>query len=257
MTETILDKAHRAMTDASENDQLRLTYFGQLASAELYLFLEQEISDDQIKPQIFNTEDGDFILAFDSEDRLAEFAGGPAPYAAISGRALAKMLTTPDLGVLLNPGLLSSEALTQDVLRWMRETLSSAPEARSERLSQIGIPDAPELLVKALDQTLASARGLADGAYLAKAIREDTRASLILGILNVTPGAETALTNAVQEAVVFSGGETMVDVVFLSSDTEIIGPLEIYGLRFDIPQPETPRPPSSPGMDPSSPPKLR
>ncbi len=257
MTETTLDEAHRAMTEAPEDHQRRLTFFGQLASTELSLFLEQEITDDQIKPQIFSTEDGDFVLAFDGADRLADFAGGPAPYAAISGRALANLLTAPNRGVILNPGLPSSEALTQDALRWLRKTLSSAPEARSARLTQIGIPQAPETLITALDKTLASAKGLADRAYLASALRKNTKHSLILGILNVTPGAETALTNAVQEAVVFSGSETMVDVVFLPADTEIIGPLEKYGLRFDIPQPELPRPPSSPGMDPDKPPKLR
>ena len=73
MNKTPLDHAHRAMTQAPEDDQSRLSFFGHLASAELFLFLEQEVSGDKILPRIFNTEDGDFVLAFDREDRLAEF----------------------------------------------------------------------------------------------------------------------------------------------------------------------------------------
>lgn len=257
MNETPLDQAHRAMSEAPEDDKSRLSFFGYLASSELFLFLEQEVSDDQILPRIFNTEDGNFVLAFDREDRLAEFAGEAVPYAALSGRALANLLIEPNTGILLNPGFASSEALPQETLQWMRETLSAAPEPTQAQLKGLHAPNASESLLKAIDRALASATGLADHAYLSGALDEGGGSSLVLAFVNAKAEAESPLATAVQEAVVFSGNERSVDVIFLPTNAPMLEQFEKRGLRFDLPQPEQPRPPSAPGLDPDKPPKLR
>lgn len=257
MSDTALDQAHQAMIKAPENDQLRLEFFGKLASAELFLFLETEASDDQVEPQIFETEDGSFVLAFDREDRLADFAGNAVPYAALSGRALVNLLNGSELGVLLNAGFPSSVAITPDALHWMWKTLSSPPEQNLGKIKEISAPRTSQRLLGALDGALANAVGLAKSAYLASATYEDGTNALLLAVLNAKPGAETSLANAIQEALMFSENQEPLDVVFISPDTPILGLLEKHGLRFDLPTTSAAQPPKPPGLDPNTPPKLR
>jgi hypothetical protein len=53
---------------------------------------ESEAEGDTLAPRVFALEDGPVVLAFDSEDRLAEFTGAPAPYAVLPGRVIAAQL---------------------------------------------------------------------------------------------------------------------------------------------------------------------
>ncbi|MEO0918892.1 MAG: SseB family protein, partial [Pseudomonadota bacterium] len=87
---TPLDTAHAAMTDAPNDDRARLDFYERLADAELFLLLTEESDGTQVKPSVFETSEGAFALAFDREDRLTTFTEGPAPYAALSGRAIAR-----------------------------------------------------------------------------------------------------------------------------------------------------------------------
>ena len=97
MTETTpLDRAHEAMQAEPQNDSARMAFFEVLAATELFLMLEAEADGDQVTPETFETEQGTFVLAFDREDRLSGFAARPAPYVALSGRAIAAMLDELD-----------------------------------------------------------------------------------------------------------------------------------------------------------------
>ncbi len=72
---TILDTAFAAMTAAPEDAALRLRFYERLADAELMLLLERPADGDRIAPRTFPLEDGPVVLAFDTEERLAAFAG--------------------------------------------------------------------------------------------------------------------------------------------------------------------------------------
>ena len=103
MTETTaLDAAHAAMLAAPEDDSARLRFFERLADSELFLMLSEEARDENISPELFDVADGRFVLAFDLEERLAEFAGHPIPYVALSGRVLSGMLSGQGIGLGLN-----------------------------------------------------------------------------------------------------------------------------------------------------------
>ena len=77
---TPLDRAYEAM--AADEDQ-RLQFYERLADGELFLLLESEAEGADLKPRVFPLEDGPVVLVFDLEERLADFAGGIAPYAAL------------------------------------------------------------------------------------------------------------------------------------------------------------------------------
>jgi hypothetical protein len=257
---TPLDTAHAAMENAPDDDALRLRFFERLADGELFLLLDKDPDGDRITPRIFDLEDGRFVLAFDREDRLAAFADGIAPYAALSGRALADLVRDQGLGLALNPDVAPSAMLLDAAaMVWLAETLAHAPQETEARARELFPPTGlPETLVTALDAKLASMTGRARLAYLA-AVTYDTGArGHLLAFVGTIPGAEPALARAVNEAMTFSGLEAgTLDVVFLRASNPISGRLARVGLRFDLPQPAEAAPRPAPGSDPDTPPILR
>ncbi len=252
---TPLDKAHAEM-EASEAARLR--FYERLADAELFLLLDAPAEGKQISPSLFPVEDTNLVLAFDREERLAEFAGS-APYAALSGRALAQMLAEQSLGLGLNLEVApSSIVLPPTAIAWLHETLGTAPkdvEATPEEL----LPPAglPEALVTGLDTKLAMSTGLARHAYLCAVRYKGGGQSHMLAFLDPVPGAEPALAHAVNEALVFSGIEAgSLDVAFFSARDPLAAELAKVGLRFDLPEMAAPEAPVAPGMNPDKPPRL-
>jgi hypothetical protein len=259
--DTVLDRAHAAMEAAPDNDAARLAFFERLADAELFLLLEAEPVGDVIAPRLFPLEDGPVALVFDREERLAAFAEGPAPYAALSGRGLARDLAGRGIGLGLNLGVAPSAFLVPaDAVDWLAATLGTAPEELEARPEELRPPAGlPERLVEGLAVKLASAEGLAMGAFLAGVTYAGGRRGHWLVFIDALPGAEGALAQAVSEALVFSGIDAgVLDVAFLPGSDPVAGRLARVGLRFDIPVPDTaPVAPAPPGSDPARPPRLR
>ncbi len=259
---TPIDAAHSAMEADPQSATLRLRFFERLAECELFVLLEKEATESQITPMVFPVDGTDFVLAFDLEDRLAEFAGATVPFVAVSGRNLANMLAAERLGLGLNLDVAPSSILIPpDAISWLNGTLSQKPSEDEATPSEFNAPsDLPEALLTALDSKLASAAGLAKFAYLAGVTYQSGALGHLLAFIDPLPGAEPALAAAVNEALVFSGVEAgQLDVCFFSASDPSAGKLARVGLRFDLPQPESNdamlRP--APGSDPDKPPKLR
>lgn len=258
---TPIDLAHADMTAAPEDDAARLRFYARVAEAELFLLLDEEPAPDgQITPRLFPVEDHEFVLVFDREERLASFAGA-VPYVALSGRALADMVTGSQIGLGLNLTVAPSETLLPaEAVAWLRETLAHAPEETEAKPEEIYPPHGlPEPLITALDQKLALAAGLAKLVYLAGVRYDSGTATHILAFVDHVPGAEGALAQLANEALTFSGIEAgALDVSFVKSSDPFCASLARFGLRFDLPEPEAPSTgPAAPGMDPSSPPIIR
>ncbi|MEM6408372.1 MAG: SseB family protein [Pseudomonadota bacterium] len=252
---TPLDQAHAQM---DQSDDARLRFYERLADAELFLLLAREADGDQIEPKLFELEEGTLVLAFDREERLAAFAGA-APYAALSGRALAQMLSSDNLSLGLNLDVApSSIILPHAAMVWLNDTLGQGPkdiEAKPEEL--LPPKNIPEHLLTSLDTKLALTGGLARCAYLCGVRYHDGIQSHMLALIDPVPGAEPALARAVNEALVFSGIDAgAIDVAFFTASDPIAARLAQIGLRFDLPEPERPSQPTVPGMDPAKPPKL-
>ncbi|MEM9582970.1 MAG: SseB family protein [Pseudomonadota bacterium] len=252
---TPLDLAHAEM---DRSDAARLRFYERLADAELFLLLESEAQGDQITPRVFPVEDAPLVLVFDREERLAEFAGA-APYLALSGRALAQMLAGQGLGLGLNLEVApSSIILPSEAIAWLNETLGTAPADVEATPEEVLPPsDLPEAFIEALDTKLALTAGLAKLAYLCAVRYKRGGSTHLLAFLDPIPGAENALAQAVNEALVFSGIEAgTLDVAFFGLRDPMAATLAKVGLRFDLPQPEQPKDPPAPGMDPDKPPLL-
>lgn len=257
---TPIDRAHAAMQAAPEDDAARLRFFERLADAELVLLLSRDPEGDAIDPDLFELPDASYLLAFDTEERLAAFTGRAVPYVALSGRTLAGMLAGQGLGLGLNLGAPSETLLPAPALDWLAAMLSETPRTVTARPAAVAAPSGlPEPLLPALDAKLAAAEGLAQAACLVAVTYDDGSRGHLLAFLDPLPGAEEALARATGEALAFSGIEAgALDVTFLPASDPAADRIARVGLRFDIPAPAAlPGPPTAPGMDPDRPPRLR
>ena len=263
MTETTpLDAAHIAMTSAQDDDAARLRFYERLADSEIFLLLEEEAEGDQIRPETFDVADGSFVLAFDREDRLARFAGRPAPYAALSGRGVVQMLAGQGIGLGVNLDVAASSILIPaEAVTWLHQILGQAPDAVEDRIAVVSAPvGLPEALITALDTKLATAVGLAASAYLVGVTYENGTRGHLLGFVDARDGAEQSLAKAAGEALTFSGIEAgAMDVAFFAASDPISASMAAQGLRFDLPQPtsEQMQVQAAPGSDPDKPPILK
>lgn len=260
MTETALDTAHAAMQAAPEDDAARLRFFERLADAELSLLLEHEAHGDRMTPQVFSLDEGDTVLAFDTEERLASFTGAISAQATLSGRGLVALLAPQGLGVGLNLGVAPSSILIpHEAVAWLADTLADGPQEVDARPVEFSAPHGlPEALVTALDAKLPAAAGLARFAYLSGVTYEDGRRGHMLAIIDAVPGAEHALAKAASEALIFSGlaaGE--IDVAFFAASDALATSIARVALRFDLPEAAAATAPAAPGMDPARPPRLK
>lgn len=258
---TPLDQAHAAMEARPEEDAARLRFYERLADAELFLMLTEEAVGEQISPALFETPEGSFVLVFDREERLAQFAGQPVPYAALSGRVVAQMLAGQGIGLGVNLEVAPSSILIPaEAVGWLHQTLGHAPEELEGDVSEFTPPKGlPEALLTALDAKLATAGGLAAAAYLVGVRYADGGMGHLLGFVGAREAAQPSLAKAAGEALTFSGIEAgAMDVAFFEPDNPVAASLARVGLKFDLPQPEEPKiyQPEIPGSNPDKPPRL-
>ncbi|MFP7672067.1 SseB family protein [Marivita sp. S0852] len=259
---TPIDQAHAAMEADPENSAGRLRFFDRLVEAELFLLLAREAEGDQAEPELFDVGDARYVLVFDTEDRLSAFAGRAVPYAALSGRSVVGMLAGQGIGIALNADVAPSSILLPDeAVDWLANTVSQSPAEAEARPEQFNAPKGlPDGLLEAIDVKLRVTTGLARRGYLAEVLYDTGVRGHLIGFTGTLPGAEPALAQAIQEALVFSGLEAAaLDVVFLRDSDPVTAQLARVGLRFDLPEPAqvTPVERAAPGSDPAKPPLLR
>lgn len=259
---TALDQAHAAMEAAPEDDSLRLRFYERLADSELFLMLSREAEGDRISPELFETPEGRFVLAFDREDRLAQFAGRAVPYAGLAGRGVVEMLQGQEIGLGVNLDVAPSATLLgPEAVSWLYDTLQAVPDQVEATIEELLPPaNLPEVLLTALDAKLATAGGLASAAYLVGLRYQGGGQGHLLGFVEAKPEAENALAKAVNEALSFSGIEAgALDVGFFAPSDPMAAALAKVGLRFDLPKPPEPKlyEAKIPGSNPDEPPILK
>lgn len=259
--QTPLDLAFAAMEAAPEDDAARLRFYERLADGELFLLLAQEAEGDNVMPELFEVEDQRFVLVFDRAERLTAFVGGPAHYAALSGRMIANLAQGHGLGLGVNLGAMSETLVPSEAMGWLVDTLEHGPDEIEARPEEFSAPTGlPEVLIEALDTKLATAVGLARMAYLVGVTYENGTRGFMLGVIDAVNEAHAPLAKAVAEALTFSGVEAgMLDVGFFAAQDPVAASLARVGLRFDLPQPEEQAEyvPVKPGSDPDNPPILK
>jgi len=184
--QTPLDIAHIAMDAAPEDATTRLRFFERLADSELFLLLQGEAVGDALIPEVLNVDDAKYVLVFDREERLADFVGGSAHHAVLSGRVVATMLAGQGIGLGLNLGVAPSSILIPaDAMAWLCDMLDNTPDEVMARPASIEAPvGASQALLAAIDTKLATAAGLARAAYLVTVEYKGGERGMMLGIID-------------------------------------------------------------------------
>ena len=216
--------------------RLRARILSRFADTELSVCLVEEPTGDVAAFRTFDLPGGHRVaLAFDRDERLSQFLGGPAPYLALPGRALAQVLTGQETGLLVNPGLPSEMLLEVSTLAWLSDVLSSQPQETVAQ-ARVGAPDPTVVAVLAqpLADRLGDLRGFVSGAALVGAggTTRSTAAHLLL-IAGAPIDAQPRLAKSLADTLALlpdvSGG---VDIAF----TEAAVP--DTALRFDLSMPK-------------------
>ncbi len=252
--ETPLDAAFLA-AEADPDPGLRLRFHERVLDAELAVPLAGDAGD-RLAPQVFDLEDGRFVLAFDRDERLADFLGAPTEFAALTGRRLAGLLAGQGIGIALNLGAPSATLLPADAVEWLAAMVAPAPEARAGRLAGLAAPEVPDALAAALGAKLAAMADAVGAAHLVAADRPEGGRGVVLALTGVPEAARAGVAAAVAEAVRFTADAPDLDVAFLDPGSAAAAAVARSGLGLALPEPEAPKA-VGPGLDPDRPPRLR
>jgi hypothetical protein len=244
---------------AAGGDADGMAFYRALANAELFLLLEAEAVGEVMTPRVFDLAEGRVLLAFDSEERLARFAGGAVAYAALPGRVIAAHLAQQGLalGLNLGSGAASEVILPPEALNWLLSMLDQkAPEQIETRVAGFLPPVVPTKVKVALASALTgAARG-----YLVGVRYAGGGQGQMLALVGVDVAAEEKVARAVTEALAFSGVEAgSLDVAFLGEGDAMLARLSGVALVIEgvaaVLDETVQR--AGPGMDPERPPVLR
>lgn len=253
---TELDRAQAVVDGAgSDGDAARLAFFRLLADTPLLVLLEREAEGEVLEPRIFALPEGQVVLAFDREERLAAMGEGPLPYAELPGRVLARLLASEGLGLGLNlgSGAASEMLLPLTAMRWLEEMLVPRADVTFDVFGSLTQPPPDVLAVVAgiVNRAPPTWAGLAQSVQIYG--RENGGLVVIEG---AEAEAETALATAFSEALRFGDpGGLVAEFTFAEGRS-----LPPGGVRLDWPvAPVVAAPPSpaAPGMTRDKPPILR
>lgn len=256
MNETPLDRAWRAAEAPGAGDAEMARYYDTFAGVEFFLALEPDsLESEAPQPLIFSVEGAPTALIFDTEIRMAEFLETGAAHLALSGRAVISMFASRGVQLGVNLGdAPSATILPASAVDWAAAALRQPIEAETGGRAALGAPRGakPELLAR-IDAKLAGMTGLVRETWLCGV----GDGALLLCVALEQPGAENAVVSALAETARFSGeGDAAFDIAVVEEESPALVLARKVGLGFDLSVPPAPAP-AGPGMDPSSPPKLR
>ena len=96
---------------------------------------EPAVGEEQILPLIIESGGNDYLMLFDTEERLKSWAAADAPWVGVPGYVLAST-TMPPLHWALNVGTEYSKQFLPDEIAWLREAVESCNEAAAREEPQ-------------------------------------------------------------------------------------------------------------------------
>mgnify|MGYP002870330219 FL=1 len=244
-----------------EDTDKHLQFYNALLDAQLFLLLNEEPQEDELLPQIKDIESNRYVLVFENEDRLVDFCGNVAPYAAVSGRVLIEMLEGQEIGLAFNLNAKAAEALLpKDVVEWLSEVIRQVPEMyHAKPKAFFPLDQKAERTLVVLHEKLATVASLAKSFFLSGVEYDDATRGILLAIIDADVSAEPILSKMAHEAVAFGGIQDAVfDVVFLKKNDQALASIEKQAIKLQLTkvEPKTHVQRHIPGADPDKPPKL-
>lgn len=92
---------------------------------------ESAVEDGQVLPLIIESEGNDYLMLFDTEERLKSWAADDAPWVGVPGYVLAAS-TMPPLHWALNVNTEYSKQFLPDEIAWLREVVERCNEEAAQ-----------------------------------------------------------------------------------------------------------------------------
>ena len=93
---------------------------------------ESESAEGEVLPLIIEAEGNDYLMLFDTEERLKNWAGENVKWVGVPGHVLAAT-TMPPLHMAMNVGTEHSKQLLPDEIAWLREAVERCNQAVAEQ----------------------------------------------------------------------------------------------------------------------------
>lgn len=257
-----LDTAYANMQNPDGDETAELRFYETFCDCVLTVLIVEDEAQDKIQFDIFETSQGALVLAFDSEDRMAEFIEKPTGFINMPGRELLQMLSDQQLGIGLNLAVApSSQILEKATLDWVRDVIGSESMVKMDKISSLKpATNISPSLSQNLAMRLQAFYGFVESVLICDVTYEDGYAGTAFFVLNCDPDTEANLFAMLMETQRFSSrDDSEIAIQFIQTNSPNIDDIRAVAQEVK-PLPRSAKSistPKAPGRDPAKPPKLR
>ena len=109
-----------------QDDALQADYYALMLKTDFYIPLSdpESVSDladkESVEPRIYESDGKEYLMLFDSEERLSAWAKTPLNYVVLAGSTVAE-LSTPNLHWAVNIGGDCAKEFVPDEIAWLKQ----------------------------------------------------------------------------------------------------------------------------------------
>ena len=123
---TELDQALEKYMKDEEEQQAQ--YYDLVLNTDFYIPIVEsvaegvEVSEESATPLVFESDGKSYLMLFDTEKRLTDWAQQSIPFLVVAGFQIAK-ITTPELHWAVNIGCQFAKEFVPDEINWLKEAI--------------------------------------------------------------------------------------------------------------------------------------
>ena len=259
MKELSIDELYSNVHNELNNTERKLEFHRRIIGNDFLVVLQNGYFDDDLRPRIFDTQEGKFLLCFESNEKLTNFITQKTAHVLLSFKEIIKLIKNKKIGIAINIGKHSGILLDLKVVEWIEQVISSG---QVEELGLMPIEfEFPHLvdesLLGNLKIVLETMSGMTKKVILAQAHYNDLNVSFFLGFIDSPKLFHKSIKERVLDVVKLHKSDSVfLDVAFLSSSTELASKLSINGLTILLPRLQLGKK-TKPSQSHTSVPKLR
>jgi len=124
---TAIDKALALLEQDRHNPKAQSEFYDLFLNATFFIPTMDEDTIGEVEkghavPLIIEADGNDYLLLFDTEERLRDWAQAQVSFVEVSGHVIAEM-STPPLHWALNVGCVHNKQFLPDEIAWLREVV--------------------------------------------------------------------------------------------------------------------------------------
>jgi hypothetical protein len=239
MKELSIDELYTCVYNEPNNIVRKLDFYLRILGSNFFVVLENSDFEEDLRPSIFDTQEGKFLLCFESIEKLTNFITKETAHAVLSFKEIIELIKNKKIGIALNVGDHSGVLLDLEAVDWIQQVISTGP---SEELNSIPIEfefpnQADKNLFDNLKITLKTVSGMTKKVVLAHAHYKDLSFSCFIGFIDTPRLFHELIRERVLDTVKLDKSNSVfVDVAFLSSSMELASKLLANGLTVQFPK---------------------